>query len=353
MTLPETDAEFESYLKRRTVLPNGMSDHDKLEPPKALDASVLQEAREAIHAQQRLNRAPRWARPVALAATILLCLSILLNISLNTKRPTAASGLSSREAILPEAKVVEPRATRPPVLAEANTPAPEDSRRAHGTAVDKAKAFANGSRAYSPAPTAPSINSAAEKAAKLAADAGMPVQEAGETPSSANSAATRQTQLADRGRPPVPEPSDAPSADSTEELRRSAPGTGMASAPAAVARAQAPRAQPPASPSAAAEAAPQPPATASAAAPVTPPGVRADEAQGQDQRPDQPSALAKRKGATGAAQPIDPKTWLQQIAALRAAGKTAQADAEMQRFRAAFPAYPAKPDPSAASEPPK
>ena len=57
--------------------------------------------------------------------------------------------------------------------------------------------------------------------------------------------------------------------------------------------------------------------------------------------------------AAGLPHPQDPKTWLQQIAALRAAGKTAQADAEMLRFQAAFPAYPAKPDPSAASEPPK
>ena len=89
MTLPEPDDEFETYLKRRTVLPNGMSDDDKVEPPKALDAIVLQKAREAIRARQRPNRTPRWATPVALAATILLCLSIVLNVSLNTRRPAA------------------------------------------------------------------------------------------------------------------------------------------------------------------------------------------------------------------------------------------------------------------------
>ena len=50
--------------------------------------------------------------------------------------------------------------------------------------------------------------------------------------------------------------------------------------------------------------------------------------------------------------PTDPKVWLQQINALRVAGKAAEADAEMRRFAAAFPGYvpkpaaPAPPDPS-------
>jgi hypothetical protein len=75
---------------------------------------------------------------------------------------------------------------------------------------------------------------------------------------------------------------------------------------------------------------------------------RAAEAQQRDQ-----PALTERKAAAAPPHPQDPKTWLEQIAALRAEGKTAQADAEMQRFRAAFPAYPAKPGPPAPSEPSK
>ena len=54
--MTEPGDEFETFLKTRTVLPDGMSDDDKLEPPKALDAIVLKEAREAIRARQRLNR---------------------------------------------------------------------------------------------------------------------------------------------------------------------------------------------------------------------------------------------------------------------------------------------------------
>ena len=284
MTEPQSDDEFETFLKRRTVLPNGMSDDDKLEPPKTLDALVLKRAREAVRERRQSNRAPRWAAPVALAATILLCLSVVLNVSLNTNRPagdlrrqaadtavrapaapaspavederreTGASGAAnegglrekvvtgtaSREAILPEAKIAEPRAPRPPVLAETRTPAP-------------------GGFAY-------------------------------------------------RSRTPPAAPSETPPL---------------------------------------ASAAPSPPAT-----PAT------DGAAGlQEHEP----ALAKRQAgqAAGAAataaapHPRDPKTWLRQIDALRAEGKTAQADAEMQRFRAIFPAYPAKPGLPAPSEPPK
>src|SRR3977135_2987087 len=86
---PETDEQFEDFLKRRTVLPGGMSVDEKLEPPGALDDIVVKQAREAIKAQPPPNRAPRWALPVALAATVLLCLSVVLNVRLNTNRPAA------------------------------------------------------------------------------------------------------------------------------------------------------------------------------------------------------------------------------------------------------------------------
>jgi hypothetical protein len=249
-----------------------MSDDDKLEPPKALDALVLKRAREAVRERRQSNRAPRWAKPVALAATILLCLSVVLNVSLNRNRPTAdlqrqtaatadkapaaapsaandgerrekvVTGTASRGAILPEAKIAEPRVPRPPVLAEARTAAPADSPRVNRSAADEAAA------------------------------------------------------LADRA--------DAPAASSV----------------------------------------PATPATDGAA------GLQEHE-----------PALAKRQAgqAAGAAataaapHPRDPKTWLRQIDTLRAEGKTAQADAEMLRFRAIFPAYPAKPGLPAPSEPPK
>ena len=63
----------------------------------------------------------------------------------------------------------------------------------------------------------------------------------------------------------------------------------------------------------------------------------------------QPSA----KSTTAAPHPTDPKVWLQQIDALRAAGKTQQAAAEMQRFKAAFPGYEVSSPPPAPPDLPK
>jgi hypothetical protein len=266
MTDPEQDEAFATYLKRRSVLPSGPSSDDRLEPPAALDAIVLKKAREAIKApavpdqgRQQMYRAPRWAVPVALAATIMLCLSVVMNISLNTNRPTPAANLQrmtaaraegdissgrresvpgdipSREIILPGAKVASSAAPHPPIVAEQ----------------------ALGLRPAASAPMAPAPSAA-----------------------------------------PAPAPP-------TDEPRLAA---------------------------------------GSATDKATMFAKRADAAV--------PGAAPSAAGAAGP-HPADPKAWLQQIDALRAAGKIERADAEMRRFRAAFPGYAAKPAPPASSELPK
>jgi hypothetical protein len=268
--MTEPGDEFESFLKTRTVLPSGMSDDDKLEPPKALDAIVLQKAREAIRARKRLNRTPRWATPVALAATILLCLSIVLNVSMNTNRP--AANLRQMTA----------------ATADNTTPAPASPASAAGEGERREKA-------------------AAGKAAQLADRSRTPAQAPADTPSAANAAKDSIASSATRG-----------DAGTAAQAARESPYAAPP-APLTASRAPAPR------------------SPTSTAAPAVP-----------------PPALAKRKAAAPApSHPRDPKTWLQQIAALRAEGKTAQADAEVRRFRATFPDYPAKPSPPAPSDPPK
>jgi hypothetical protein len=282
MTDPEQDEAFEAYLKRRSVLPSGLSPDDRLEPPAALDAIVLKKAREAIKAPaapdqgtQQMYRAPRWAVPVALAATIMLCLSVVMNISLNTNRPTPAANLQrmtaarvegdissgrresvrgdipSREVILPEAKVASSAAPHPPVVAEETLrPPPASAPMAPAPSA-------------APAPAPPTdeprlaARSASDKAAMFAkrADASVP----GTAPSAAGAASDSSTE--------------------TNGYRSAAPAAGP--------------------------------------------------------------------------HPADPKAWLQQIDALRAAGQIERADAEMRRFRAAFPGYAAKPAPPASSESPK
>jgi hypothetical protein len=213
MTDPEHDEEFEAYLRRHSALSSRVQSEEKLEPPHDLDDIVLRKARQAIQAPQQLPlyKAPRWALPVALAATILLCFSIWLNVSINMHRPPAVSSRlapapaplkpaapqPNAEVILPEAKVVAPHAT----------------------------------------PT------------------------------------------------PTPSTSDAQSRV--------------------------------------------------AAAPVPPPAA--------DTQAQSPSAALAMRQSAALPPSRDPKAWLKRIDALRAAGETARADAELSRFRAAFPAYPVHP----------
>jgi hypothetical protein len=73
-----SDPEFEEFLKRRRPLFRRDLD-DGLEPPAELDRVVLRQAREAIEGDRplRVFRTPRWTAPVAIAATLVLGLSIV------------------------------------------------------------------------------------------------------------------------------------------------------------------------------------------------------------------------------------------------------------------------------------
>jgi hypothetical protein len=335
MTDPEHDEAFEAYLKRRSVLPHAVD--DRLEPPAALDQFVLNEARDAIKSQgardraagttadtrtlaggpaadlpaakKRMDRAPRWAVPVALAATVLLCLSIVMNISLNTNRPspnlermTAAradykagvtadargsagtvnhserresvSGdIPSNEVILPEAKVAGSPAPHAPVQAESALAPPDTST----SNTRSTNSVARAASAKTPAASA-SADEEPRVAAKSAADkAVLFAKRAGTSPPGSAPVA---------GSAAVPNSADASSAAADAFQAPSTGGPGTAG----------PKATPP--------------------------------------------------------HPADPRVWLQHIDALRAAGKTGQADAEMQRLRAAFPGYVAKPPtPTSAAAP--
>jgi hypothetical protein len=279
------------------------------------------------------------------------------------RRAKVADGSPYNEAILPEAKVVEPHAPRPPVVAEEAAPAPREFLRRGDTATDKAEALANGSGTRVPAlKKNPSIDSAAaDQPAQLADSTGSPTQAQSEAQSAARAVPDSVTTPSGRGYAGTTAARAAATRESTAAGSMASagaagavpPSTSAASAPAAPPpAASAPAGPPPAvaarSQSPSANDAVLSPRTAALAARATPSRDGAPEPEDRDQ-----PALAKPKPATAPTQPKDPKTWLQQIADLRAEGKTAQADAEMQRFRAAFPAYEAKPGPTGRSEPPK
>ena len=77
------DPEFDEFLKRRRPLFRGDVD-DGLEPPAELDRIVLRQAREAIEGERpmKLFNMPRWAAPVAIAATLVLGLSVVFRTGL-------------------------------------------------------------------------------------------------------------------------------------------------------------------------------------------------------------------------------------------------------------------------------
>jgi hypothetical protein len=81
MTGLDEDRELDDFLARRSPLHRRLADRDHAEPSADLDRLVLDRAREAIDVRSHtpLYRAPRWALPVALAATVVLAFAIVLN----------------------------------------------------------------------------------------------------------------------------------------------------------------------------------------------------------------------------------------------------------------------------------
>ena len=82
MTGPERDDEFEAYLRRRVRIDRRLRSLDRLEPPAELDQIIIGQARQAIQGVPPVPmfRAPRWALPMGMAATILISLSVLLDL---------------------------------------------------------------------------------------------------------------------------------------------------------------------------------------------------------------------------------------------------------------------------------
>jgi len=267
MSGPGRDEEFEAFLRQRSVLSGGRRVAQQLEPSRDLDDIVLSQARQAIQSGPplRVYRSPRWALPVALAATLLLSMSIVLNVSLNARRqsqalqevPQAKAGTGAKTDVV-ASSVAAPAA---PSAATAPTPPAEVAE----TAVDAAR----------PAPPAPALEVPAAPAAREA---------------------MREAKVA--------------AATGSRDL-----------------------------------------ASGSLSAPASETGAAARE----------PGMQSLNSFAAAAGLDQDPKAWLQWITALRSQGRTAAADAQLRRFRAAYPDFavpPAaagvaspEPGPSAAAAP--
>jgi hypothetical protein len=127
MTDSEHNDDFEAYLKRRVPIDRRVALIDRLEPPPELDRIIIGKARVAIQgpAPMPVFRAPKWALPMGLAATILVSLSILLDLGMRDAIRKDA-GHSQTPAALdgPFAEITVPLDGQPALETAAPSPAP-------------------------------------------------------------------------------------------------------------------------------------------------------------------------------------------------------------------------------------
>lgn len=123
------DQEFEDFLKRRRPLFRRDVD-DGLEPPAELDRIVLRQARNAIEGERplRLFGMPRWAAPVAIAATLVLGVSIVLKTGMQPadRIPEVRVENIAQRIDYPDAQVATPPPAAPPP-APLNRPVASDA----------------------------------------------------------------------------------------------------------------------------------------------------------------------------------------------------------------------------------
>ncbi len=181
MSDPEHD-EFEAYLKRRVPIDKGPSQLEHLEPPPELDRIVIGKARKAIQgaAPIHLYRAPKWALPVGLAATILISFAVLLDLGVRAKR-NDASLQSERPQIGTHAELrtaagtatamraaeVEPSSAAPASNATVTATEPELNTDRARTRLARAEKAAKRARPDVETAAAPSTVSAAATAAPI------------------------------------------------------------------------------------------------------------------------------------------------------------------------------------------
>ena len=128
MTGSGRDDEFETYLKRRGRIDRRLKSLDRLEPSAELDRIIIGHAREAIHGPIPAGhfRAPRWALPMGMAATILISLSILLDLGVrdairkDAGRPAAIARAAAPAAASGPVLSLEPEAAPAPAAVGAS-----------------------------------------------------------------------------------------------------------------------------------------------------------------------------------------------------------------------------------------
>ncbi len=118
--MTDRDDELDDFLRRSKPIFR-RADEDDLEPPAELDRIVLRQAREAIEAErpQRVFRGPRWGAPIALAATLLIALTVVFQGWMPEKEPVGEVTVRSVAREVPAPAADAPVAGAPVAEAEA------------------------------------------------------------------------------------------------------------------------------------------------------------------------------------------------------------------------------------------
>ena len=306
MSDSEHDDEFEAYLKWRASGGTGRG----LEPPPELDRIIIGNARKAIQgaAPVPLYRAPRWALPVALAATIVISFVVALELGLRPKHQAVPAQEPVDTGIVADAPLIPDVPAPAPAAQEIQTPAASSH-------------VANTRRSASRTTVADSTG---------APKASSPPQAV---------ARLRLPAIPTNPWPPVATSNAPPATDATQQAADEKSRTRLARVEVAEARSrvdpEAPGEPAPSisnaepNPSAA-----SPPRVAYAAArpptEATPSVVTLEEVV----------VVGPAPSHHGRADHLDPATWVNEIEKLHSAGRTAEAEREIKRFRETYPAYP-------------
>ena len=325
MSDSEHDEEFEAYLKRRArgglgqSFQQGIKAPDSLEPPPELDRIIIANARKAIQGTTPppMYRAPKWALPVALAATIVISFAVVLELHSRTHQSEPAPQPIDTE-IVADAPLI--RDAPAPAVAVAAQEAPTPELNPH---VARSGATGATERQTTSRATATARSAAAPK---------------GDVPVKAV-ARLRLPAIPTDPWPPVAAANTSPAADAAQPQADEKARTRLARVEVAESRSRADADSSGDAAPSISNAEPNPSASAPprvAYAPARPPTTQTPNVVTLEEvivTGPAPSHHAR-------AAHLDPATWVNEIEKLHSAGRTAEAEREIKRFRETYPAYP-------------
>lgn len=379
MTGPGNDNDLDDFLARRSPVHRRFAETDASDPPAELDRIVLAKAREAIKrpTEMPIYRAPQWAMPMGLAASLLLIFVVVLNIA-RVPRQSAA----------PEMAANIPAAVQPTAASEQARVAQEAE---FATALADAKAEAD-------AAPPPALSSRESLLAKQ--DVGPSAAREERTAKASSPQLAREAappplaSVAVRAERPVFSEAQSPVAittipatdDSTATASNANPTSGFigadraltaqsGAAVSAIPASPAPPAAPPPEPSTTSDSPPL--ASRNPLASTREQQAPTDTAKDVTASADTPSTASnfdevvttgsvrrvrgKRPNASNAPAAIeaerakhsDPNEWLREIEALRAAGRISEANRELESFHRVYPEHTTRAPTAEPASPPQ